>query len=142
MDKLACMQAFVAVVDSQGFSSAARKRGISKALISKYVGQLEEALGLRLLHRTTRRVSTTTVGQAYYERCKPLLAELQELEHSLQSTNRAPTGELRLNAPTSFAELHLMPVVAEYTSRYPEVRVRLNLTDPFCTARATIELWR
>lgn len=131
MDKLACMQAFVAVVETGGFTNAARKSRVSKALISKYVGQLEEKLGLRLLHRTTRHVSTTTSGQAYYERCKALLEELEELEASVQSTHLDPTGELRINAPTSFAELHLMPAVGEYVRRYPDVRIKLEMTDRF-----------
>ena len=125
------MRTFVAVVESGGFSSAGRRMGVSKALVSKHVGQLEEALGLRLLHRTTRRVNPTTSGQAYFERCKVLIEELEELESSLQSEQREPSGELRINAPSAFAELHLMQVVSDYSDRYPEVLMRLKLTDRF-----------
>lgn len=131
MDKLACMQAFVAVVDNGGFTRAAHKSGVSKALISKYVGQLEAVLGLRLLHRTTRQVSTTTSGQAYYERCKLLLEELAELDASVQSGHVTPTGELKINAPASFAELHLMPVLLAFSKQYPDVQVKLEMTDRF-----------
>ena len=131
MDKLTCMQTFVSVVDAGGFSSAALKTGLSKALVSRYVGQLERTLGLRLLHRTTRRVRTTTVGQAYYERCRLLLEELAELESAVQSEQATPSGTLRINAPTSFAELRLMPVIAAYSERYPEVRIEMEMTDRF-----------
>lgn len=131
MDKLTCMQAFVSVVEAGGFSSAARKSGLSKALVSKYVGQLEQMLDLRLLHRTTRRVSTTTMGQAYYERCSLLLEELSELESAVQSEHATPTGTLRINAPISYAELRLMPAVVAYSERYPEVRIEMEMTDRF-----------
>lgn len=131
MDKLAGMQAFVSVVETGGFSSAARKTGLSKALVSRQVGQLERTLGLRLLHRTTRRVSTTTVGQAYYERCSSLLEELAELESAVQYEQAVPSGTFRINAPTSFAELRLMPAVAAYADRYPDVRIEMRMTDRF-----------
>ena len=84
MDKIACLRAFVDVVDHNGFSPAARRSGLSKALVSKYVAQLEESLGLRLLHRTTRKVRPTTQGQAYYERCREILGDLDELDASVQ----------------------------------------------------------
>lgn len=131
MDKLNCMRAFAAVVEAGGFSEAARRTGVSKALVSKQVNQLEEHLGVRLLHRTTRRVSATSSGEAYYEQCRPLLAELDELDASVQSHAANPRGELRVTAPVTFAELHLMPVVSEFMRRYPEVRLRLDLTDRF-----------
>lgn len=131
MDKLACMRAFVAVVETGGFSSAARKSGSSKALISKYVGQLETELDLRLLHRTTRQVSTTTLGQAYYERCRSILEELDELDASIQSEHATPSGTLKINAPISFAELCLIPALAEYSNRYPDVTIKLEMTDRF-----------
>ncbi len=131
MDKLTCMRAYVAVVETGGFSSAARRLGVSKALVSKQVNQLEENLGVRLLQRTTRRVSATSNGQAYYEQCRPLLAELDELDAAVQSNNTQPSGELRVSAPLSFGELHLMPAVSEYVIRHPEVRLHLDLTDRY-----------
>lgn len=131
MDKLGCMRAFVAVVEAGGFSEAARRTGVSKALISKQVAQLEADLGIRLLHRTTRRVSATSSGQAYFEQCRPLLIELEELDASIHANTAVPRGELRVTAPVSFAELHLMSAVAEFSRRYPQVRVNLVLSDRF-----------
>jgi DNA-binding transcriptional LysR family regulator len=80
MDKLACMRAFVDVVEANGFSSATRKSGTTKVLLSKYVAQMEAKLDTRLLQQTTRHVTPIEVGRAYYERCIPLLEELEELD--------------------------------------------------------------
>ncbi len=129
MDKLACMRAFTAVADAGGFSSAARRSGQTKALLSKYVAQLENSLDIRLLYRTTRQLSLTEVGRAYYERCIPLLEELDELEAITQDIHTTPRGELKISAPTSFSELHLMPVASAFTEKYPDVRVNMVLTD-------------
>ncbi|MEE9494862.1 MAG: LysR family transcriptional regulator [Gammaproteobacteria bacterium] len=129
MDKLACMRAFVAVVDADGFSSAARKVGMTKALLSKYVAQLEQSLATRLLQRTTRHVSPTEIGRAYYERCIPLLEELDELESSVRDIHASPRGELRISAPVSFAELHLMSLVSAFTQQYPDICIDLRLSD-------------
>jgi len=131
MDKLSCLRAFVAVVEAQGFSEAARRAGVSKALISKQISQLEAHLDVRLLHRTTRQVSATSSGRAYFEQCRPILADLEELDDAVQSNNMSPKGELRVTAPISFAELHLMPVVSDFSRRFPEVRLSLQLTDRF-----------
>lgn len=131
MDKLACMRAFVTVVEGGGFSEAARRMGVSKALISKQVGQLEENLDLRLLHRTTRKVTPTSSGQAYFDQCRPLLAEFDELDSAMRLSSTSPAGELHVAAPVTFAEMHLMPVVSRYSSSYPDVTVKLDLTDRF-----------
>jgi DNA-binding transcriptional LysR family regulator len=131
MDKLACMQAFVAVVEAEGFSEAARRLGVSKALISKQVSQLEDHLDVRLLHRTTRQVRATSVGQAYFEQSRLLLAELDDLDDAVQTNNANPKGELRVTAPITFAELHLMPVVSEFSRRFPEVKLNVVLTDRY-----------
>jgi len=129
MDKIACMRAFVAVVEANGFSSAARKSTKTKALLSKYVAQLENELDTRLLQRTTRHVSTTEVGRAYYERCIPLLEDLDELESSVQEIHTAPSGELRISTPTTFAELYLIDVITEFSTEFPDIRINMNLTD-------------
>lgn len=131
MNRLSCMQAFVSVVESGGFSEAARRMKVSKALISKQVGQLEDSLGLRLLHRTTRQVSPTSSGRAYFEQCRPLLDELNELDASMQAHDRALDGELHISAPTTYAEMHLMPIISRYSREYPRVRILLDLTDRF-----------
>ena len=131
MDKLASLQAFVTVVECGSFSETARRLGVSKALISKQVAQLEESIGTRLLHRTTRRVSPTSSGQAYYDQCKPLLDDLRELDDSMLSSDQALKGELRISAPTTFAELHLLPIISLYAIHNPELRIKLELTDRF-----------
>jgi DNA-binding transcriptional LysR family regulator len=129
MDRLESMRALVAVIEAEGFSAAARKSGRSKALLSKQVAQLEEGLGVRLLNRTTRQVSATAVGQAYYERALPLLAEFDELEARTRDAHAKPSGRLRVSAPVSFSELHLMAPLAEFSAAYPAVEVELSLSD-------------
>jgi len=129
MDKLACMRAFVNVVEAGGFSEAARRMGVSKAMVSKQISQLEENLDVRLLHRSTRRVSATSTGQAYFERCRPLLNEFDELDQAMQFNNSNPRGELRIEAPVTFSELHLMSVISAFSRRYPEIKLNIDLTD-------------
>ena len=125
------MRAFVAVVEAGGFSAAARRTGVSKAMVSKQVGKLETDLGIRLLHRTTRRVNATSTGQAYFEQCRPLVEEVDELDTAMHSNTAEPMGALRVTAPVSFAELHLMRTVSDFSGRYPKVRVDLILSDSF-----------
>lgn len=131
MDKLGCMRTFVAVVEDGGFSEAARRMGVSKAMVSKQVGQLEAELGVRLLHRTTRRVNATNAGQAYFEQCRPILAELEELDAAMHANTANPKGELKVTSPVSFTELHLMRAVSGFSCRYPEVQLNLILSDRF-----------
>jgi len=131
MDKLSCMHAFVTVLEAQGFSAAARRLGVSKALISKQVNQLEEHLKVRLLNRTTRRISATSTGQAYFEQCQPLLAELEELDDAVQSNNTNPQGELQITAPITFAELYLMPIILNFCKQFPKLKMKIDLTDRF-----------
>ncbi len=129
MNKLSCMQSFVSVAHSGNFSTSADQLSISKAYVSKQISQLEEHLGVRLLQRTTRQVSLTSNGQAYYEQCRSLLMELEELEESMRSRNAALSGQLRITGPGSFSELHLIPIISIYSMKYPEVRLKLEFTD-------------
>lgn len=131
MDKLDSIQAFITVVELGGFSAAARNLNVSKAQISKQIAALEDSLGIRLLHRTTRRVSPTSNGQAYYERCKPLLDEFIELDDSIKNSDRALQGDLHISAPATFAEINLLPIITEYTKQNPNVNLKLELTDRF-----------
>ncbi len=131
MNKLNCMKALVAVVEAGGFTNAARKQRQSKNLLSKYVAQLEADLNVRLLNRSTRKVSTTPTGQAYYERCLPILAELDELESSVLANQSTPRGGLRISAPICFAELYLMPLISEYSKRWSDLNIDINLSDRF-----------
>ncbi len=131
MDTLVCIKAFVAVVEEEGFSAAGRKLGWSKHVVSKYVGQLEDSLGVRLLHRTTRQVSMTTLGRAYFERSKPLLDEFQQLQLSVQDSHSSPQGELSISAPTTFAEQHLMGPISAFMAHYPSIQITLQLSDRY-----------
>ncbi len=125
------MRAFVSVVECGGFSASARRLGVSKALISKQIGQLEESLGVRLLHRTTRLVSPTSSGQAYFEQSRLILNELDELDAYLQTSNESLSGEIRISAPITYAEIHLIPLISLYSQQNAEVKIKLDLTDRF-----------
>lgn len=129
MNKLACLQTFVTVVQTENFSAAARILGVSKALVSQQISQLEEHIGVRLLQRTTRRVSPTSIGLAYYQQCYPLLTELEELDDSVRVSDANPKGVLRVTAPTAISEPHILPIVANYCREYPDVKLELELND-------------
>lgn len=129
MDSLTDIAVFVQVVDASSFTAAADKLGLSKSVISKYVTRLEDRLGARLLHRTTRRLSLTEVGRAFYERSRRGLQEIDEAEAEVSRLQGEPRGTLRLNAPMSFGILHIAPALPELLSRYPDLSVDMNLDD-------------
>ena len=131
MDRLNSMSIFVEVVNSDGFTAAAEKMGLSRAQISKSVMQLEEHLGTRLLNRTTRRISLTDTGRVYYERCKTILADIEEIEAIASEQNAEPRGTLTISAPTSFGLLQLNEAIPQYIKRYPKVQISLSLADRF-----------
>ena len=120
---------FAQVVESKSFSAAADQLGLSKSAVSKYITRLEACLGAQLLNRTTRRVSLTEAGTALYERCARILAEVREAEVEVARLYEAPRGLLKINAHASFGELHLVPAIAEFMTRYPEVQVDLTLNN-------------
>ncbi len=131
MDRLSVMEVFTNVVEFEGFSAAASHLGISRASVSKQVIQLEESLGARLLNRTTRRVSVTEVGEAYYERCKRVLAEVEEADLLVEQLHSEPRGTLKVSAPMSFGVAHLGPAVSDFLSEYRELSISLTLNDRF-----------
>lgn len=131
MDRLATMETFVRVVEAGSFVAAAERFGISPAVVSRHVQDLEERLGTRLLNRTTRRIGLTEPGAAYYERCLQVLRDIEEMDLSVASEVQHPRGVLRVNAPVVFGTRHLSRFLAEYEQRYPEVAIELNLTDRF-----------
>lgn len=131
MDKLSSMEAFVAVVDHSGFAAAGRQLGLSRSVVNKLVAQLEVSLGVRLLQRTTRKVSPTDTGRAYYERCVEILAEVAAAELAVSQLQAEPKGTLRINAPMSFGTLHLARAIAHFMQRYPDIQVQLTLNDRF-----------
>ncbi len=125
------MRLFVSVVDNGNFSAAAARLGLSRAQVSKSVMQLETHLGARLLNRTTRRVSLTATGRAYYDRSRTILQDVDELEEITREQSLEPRGVLTIGAPTSFGLLHLNELIPAYIERYPEVQVSLSLADRF-----------
>jgi len=129
MDKLASIRAFTKVVAHGSFSEAARELRLSRSAVSKHVIDLEGALGVQLLNRTTRSASPTENGQAYYERCIAILADLQEADLLVGRLQAEPRGLLRVNAPMSFGTLHLGRAIAEFMERYPELQIQLILSD-------------
>jgi DNA-binding transcriptional LysR family regulator len=129
MDKLSNMRTFVEVVNGEGFTAAANRIGLSRAQVSKAVMQLETHLGARLLNRTTRRVSLTETGRIYYERCREILNDIEEIEALASEQSQQVRGTLTLAAPTSFGVLHLNRLIPGYIKQYPDVRVSLSLSD-------------
>lgn len=129
MDKLSSIRAFVKVVQLGSFSEAGRALRLSRSAISKYVIELEQELGVQLLNRTTRSAVPTENGQAYYDRCVAILAELEEADLAVSRAQAEPRGLLRINAPMSFGTLRLGPALAEFLGRYPELQIQLTLSD-------------
>ena len=129
MDRFLEMQTFAAVVDAGSFVKAAEALGLSKAAMSRHVGELETRLGVRLLQRTTRRLSLTQEGQVFYARSKELLAGVDEAEAEITSRSGAASGLLRINAPFTFGILHLAPLWGVFRSQYPQVALDVTLAD-------------
>jgi DNA-binding transcriptional LysR family regulator len=129
MDRLTSMRVFAQVARAGSFAAAARELNMSKAMVSKHVSHLENALGARLLNRNTRHFSLTEAGAVYLERCSQILEEIEEAGRAISDLNSEPRGVLRINAPPSFGAFHLTPLIAEFMRQYPKVRVELALTD-------------
>ena len=129
MKLLAAMKAFVAVADAGQFSLASERLGLSRAMASKQVMDLEAHLGLRLLNRTTRKVSLTDEGAGYLDRCREILAAIDEAEQEFTARALEPSGRLRVTAPMSFGASHVAPQLAVYAASNPRVSVELILND-------------
>ncbi|MGY3448570.1 LysR family transcriptional regulator [Bradyrhizobium sp. USDA 4353] len=129
MDKLSSLRAFVKVVESGSFAEAGRQLRLSRSAISKYIGELEQSLGVQLIVRTTRHASPTESGQRYFERAVAILADLDAADQAVSQSQAAPRGLLRLNAPMSFGTMRLGPVVADFMTRYPELQLQIVLSD-------------
>ena len=128
MDRLTSLTAFVRVVDSGGFSAAGRKLNMSTTMVSNHVRALEERLGARLLHRTTRKVSLTEVGKAYYDRCIRILADIEQADDIAGALQSTPRGILRIYTNTHLVQF-LSPAVAEYLTTYLDVKVDLVIGE-------------
>jgi DNA-binding transcriptional LysR family regulator len=129
MDKLSSLRAFVKVVETSSFSEAGRRLRLSRSAVSKYIAELEEDLGVQLLSRTTRRVTPTENGQAYFERALAILADLDAADHAVSQSHATPRGLLRINAPMSFGTMQLGPALVGFMKQYPELQIQLALSD-------------
>ena len=128
MDRLTSLTAFVRVVDSGGFSAAGRRLNMSTTMVSNHVQALEERLGARLLNRTTRKVSLTEVGRAYYDRATQILADIEQADDIAGALQSTPRGTLRIYSATHIIPF-VAPVVAEFLKSYPDVKVDLNMGE-------------
>lgn len=129
MDTVDGMRTFAAVVAEGSFSRAAQRLEMSPQLVSKYLGQLEDRLGVRLLNRSTRQLSLTEAGRAYYDRVRQVLADIDDMETAVGDMTARARGTLRINAPMSFGQRHLTNAIADYQIEQPEVEVDLTLND-------------
>lgn len=129
MDQLAAMRAFVEIVDRGSMTAAAEALDRSQPAIVRTLAALEAHLGARLLQRTTRRMSLTADGRDYLERCRRILADVEEADRAVGPTEGEPRGDLRMTAPVQFGELHVMPTLAGFVRRYAQLRVDLMLLD-------------
>lgn len=129
MDTLQGMRAFAAVAAHSSFTEGARQIGISTKLASKYVGQLEDRLNAQLFNRTTRSVTLTDTGRAYYERCLPLLEQFDELEGLVQQRQSELAGRIRITAPTGYGSAELIHLLKPFQTAHPKVSIDLYLSD-------------
>lgn len=129
MDRLTEMEAFATVVDQGGFTDAARKMGISKSAVSKHVSSLEGRLGARLLNRTTRRVSPTEIGLAYYDRARRVLNDAGEADSLVTSLQSAPSGQLQISVETDVGVNLLSPMIGEFLKEFPEITLNVELNN-------------
>ncbi len=129
MDKFVEMKTFVAVVDAGSFVKASDALSMSKAAVSRYVGELETRLGVRLLQRTTRKLSLTEEGEIFHARCKELLSGIDEAEAEISVHSGQATGHLKVNVPVTFGLMHLASLWAEFLALHPAVTLDVTLTD-------------
>jgi len=131
MDTLTRMRAFIQVADAEGFSAAARKSGRSKALLSKYVRELEDELGALLLNRTTRKFSLTEAGGLYYQRALELVREIDALSETVRESASGIRGRIKLSAPRTFADAPIGQSLIDFATAHPEITLDIQLDDRF-----------
>jgi DNA-binding transcriptional LysR family regulator len=129
MDKFNAMRAFTRIVELGGFAKAADDLHMPRASVTILIKQLEAHLGVQLLQRTTRHVSPTLDGQAYYQRCVVLLGDLEEAESAFSGLGSAPKGVLRIDVPAGFGRLIVMPALPGFSERYPHIELEVGMTD-------------
>jgi len=131
MQDLRTLAIFVKVAERRSFVRAASDLGITQSGVSNAISRLEQQVGTRLLARTTRRVSLTDHGVAYFERCRRALAELEEAELVLKDSQLEPSGNLRIDMPVSFDRLKVVPLLGPFQAKYPNIKLRVTFTDRY-----------
>lgn len=129
MDKIHAMQVFVRVAELQSFTRAAESMGLPKGSLSRQLQSLENTMGVRLLHRTTRRVQLTQDGMIYYERCRDVLATLDEMDSLFQHDPATLSGKLRVDMPVSMACDYVLPLLPDFMQHYPGIELELSSSD-------------
>ena len=128
MDRMTSIATFVKIAEAGGFAAAARKLGVSPSTVTTQIQDLEDRLGVRLLNRSTRKVSLTDIGKAYFERCMHILADMDEADTAVHAMHAKPSGILHLNVSLSIP-FFVGPTIAEFTSLYPDVKVNMTMSD-------------
>ncbi|WP_038911412.1 LysR family transcriptional regulator [Dickeya dadantii] len=131
LNRIGDIAAFVAVVDSGNYTRASGSVGVSRSAIGKSITRLESQLGVRLLNRTTRQLSLTEEGRIMYERCKQILEDLEEVDATMALRREKPTGTLRLTAPLSLGQRHVLPVIDRFLKKWPELRADVVFSDRY-----------
>ena len=129
MDTLDGLKTVVAVVETSSFTAASERLGMSKALVSKYVGEVESKLGIRLFNRTTRQLALTDAGRRYYQQSVPLLEQYTALVDNVMGEQTKPHGLLRISAPVTFGEMKLSPLLPKFLTLYPDLKIELVLAN-------------
>ncbi len=129
MDEATAIRMFVQVVRAESFSEAARRLGLTPSSVSRTIGSLEDALGVRLLNRTTRRLQLTEAGQVYFEHAVRIAGELDQARRAVVELQTVPRGLLRVTAPSAFGRVHVAPLLPEFLRRHPEVEIELLTSD-------------
>jgi DNA-binding transcriptional LysR family regulator len=129
MNEFSAIPVFVAVIENGGFSAASRTLGVSKSAVSKRINQLESHLGVRLLHRTTRKLSLTEAGERYFEHAAQALLAAGKAEDAVTELQGEPQGKLKISSPMSFGRLHVAPLIPKFMQRYPKLQIDLVMDD-------------
>jgi DNA-binding transcriptional LysR family regulator len=129
MEDLAYMVTFARVVKAGSFAGGAKRLGVTSSVASKHVAKLEKALGVRLLNRSTRKLSLTEAGAAYYEYCARIVDEMESSKTAIAQLQAAPRGQLRVTAPVTFAASRLGPILRDFFVRYPDIQIDLNASN-------------
>jgi len=129
LNKLKAIEVFITVIDMQGFAAAARRLNISAPSVSRIIKDLEDELDVLLLKRTTRSFTLTNTGQAFYNDCKVVMDKLQDAEIAAKSQYKTPIGHLKITAPAMFGALFVTPIITEFISLYPKIKVSTFFSD-------------